>query len=171
MANQPLALTGSSVREVVGGKAGPLKGFDIGGGNAEAATPASGDVLGNAQPGSPIAGQKPHASTHPTAGLPGYPAFDYMAPAGTPVVAPATGKIVQLSGHDPAMGPTNGPHGPFGWSIYIQAKDGTLYYLTHLGSRLVHLGQQVMAGQKIGTVGDYAKWGGASHVHQGVHHA
>jgi murein DD-endopeptidase MepM/ murein hydrolase activator NlpD len=106
---------------------------------------------------------------HPTAGLEGYPAHDYMADAGSPVVAPVGGTIVRFSGHDPAGGPVNGVHGPFGWSEYLQGDDGHLYYLTHLGSRSVTVGDKVKAGQVIGTVGDYSRWGGASHVHEGIH--
>lgn len=119
--------------------------------------------------GSPVAGQKPHKATHETLGLPGYPAFDYMAPAGTAVVAPVSGKIIKLSGHDPKNGPTSGPHGPFGWSIYLKGDDGKTYFLTHLGSRDVELGKRVKAGTRIGSIGDYSKWGGADHVHTGVH--
>lgn len=106
---------------------------------------------------------------HPTAGLPGYLAHDYMAKAGSGVVAPVGGKIVRLSGHDPSGGPTSGVHGPFGWSLYLQGDDGRTYYMTHLGSRDVKPGQVVKAGQVLGTVGDYARWGGADHVHMGVH--
>lgn len=106
---------------------------------------------------------------HQTEGLPGYPAHDFFAPSGSPVVAPVTGRVVKLSGHDPAEGPVEGPHGPLGWSVYIEAPDGHTYYLTHLGSRSVHLGQTIKAGQRIGSVADYAKYGTPSHVHMGVH--
>src|SRR5262245_15380791 len=106
---------------------------------------------------------------HPTAGLPGYDAYDYMAKAGSPAVAPITGKVIKLSGHDPSGGPTQGVHGPFGWSVYIQGDDGHTYYMTHMGGRNVKVGQKVKAGQQIGTVGNYAKWGGADHIHMGVH--
>ena len=106
---------------------------------------------------------------HETAGLSGYPAFDYFGDAGAPVIAPVSGKIVRFSGHDPAGGPTSGVHGPFGWSIYLQGDDGHSYYMTHLGSRDVQVGQQVKAGAELGTIGDYARWGGANHVHMGVH--
>jgi len=107
-------------------------------------------------------------AAHPTAGLPGFPAKDYMAPAGAPAVAPVAGTVIRFSGHDPASGPTSGVHGPFGWSLYIRGADGHTYYLTHMGSRSVKVGQRVKAGQQIGTVGDYAKWGGADHIHMGV---
>lgn len=126
-------------------------------------------VIAGAQPGSPIAGIARHAATHQTEGLAGFPAYDYMASAGTAVVAPVSGKIVRFSGHDPAIGPTEGPHGPFGWSIYLQGNDGHIYYLTHLGSRTITVGSRVTQGQKIGSVGNYAKYGTPSHVHMGVH--
>jgi len=122
------------------------------------------------KPGDPLlmSQQTSVGGEHPTAGLAGYPAYDYFAKAGSETVAPATGKVVKLSGHDPSAGPTEGPHGPFGWSVYIQGDDGRVYYMTHMGSRSVQLGQQVKAGQQIGTVGDYAKYGTPSHIHMGV---
>lgn len=118
--------------------------------------------------GSPVPGQQRQAATHPTAGLPGYPAYDYMAPAGSSAVAPVSGTVVKLSGHDPGGGPPNGPHGPFGWSVYIKGDDGHTYFLTHMGARSVHVGQRVRRGQRIGNVGNYARWGGANHIHMGV---
>lgn len=120
------------------------------------------------KPGMPVAMVTSVGGLHETSGLAGYPAHDYMAPAGTPVIAPVGGRVFKLSGHDPANGPTSGPHGPFGWSLYIRGNDGRNYFLTHLGSRHVRLGQVVRAGQPIGTVGNYAHWGGANHVHMGV---
>lgn len=111
---------------------------------------------------------------HNTAGLPGYPAIDFGADAGAPIIAVETGEIVKLSGHDPAQGPSDpvlGVHGPFGWSAYLLGESGTEYYYTHMGTRSVQLGQKVLGGTQIGTVGDYAKWGGANHVHVGVHPA
>lgn len=118
--------------------------------------------------GSPVPGQPPVAATHQTAGLDGFPAVDYFARAGSPCVSPVTGKVTRLSGHDPVNGPVNGVHGPFGWSVYIEG-GGKTYYLTHMGSRTVKAGDSVRQGQKIGTVGNYARWGGTDHIHQGVH--
>ena len=106
---------------------------------------------------------------HETMGLPGYPAHDYFAPAGTPAVAPVDGTVSRLSGHPPGEGPTEGPHGPFGWSVYISGDNGHSYYLTHLGSRTVSVGEQVKLGEPIGTVGDYARYGTPSHIHMGIH--
>lgn len=119
--------------------------------------------------GVPVADLTSEGGPHPTMGLAGYPARDYFAPAGSGAVAPVAGKVVRLSGHDPRLGPVEGPHGPLGWSVYIQGTDGHEYYLTHLGSRSVQVGQTVKAGQPIGTVANYAKYGTPSHIHMGVH--
>src|SRR5215831_14335844 len=127
-------------------------------------------VLGTAKTGDPIPGryQTSISGEHATEGLDGFPAHDYFASAGSPAVAPVTGTIVKLSGHDPAEGPTEGPHGPFGWSVYVQGDNGRTYYMTHMGTRDVKVGQQVKAGQLLGTVGNYAKYGTPSHIHMGV---
>lgn len=127
--------------------------------------------IGQVKTGDPITGkfQTSISGEHPTEGLPGFPARDYMAPAGSPVVAPVSGTIVKLSGHDPSAGPTEGAHGPFGWSVYVQGTNGRTYYLTHMGSRDVKVGQTVKAGTSLGTVGDYARWTGTpDHIHMGV---
>jgi murein DD-endopeptidase MepM/ murein hydrolase activator NlpD len=101
-------------------------------------------------------------------GLAGYPAHDFFAPSGSEVVAPIGGKVIRLSGHDPKQGPTEGPHGPLGWSVYIKGNDGKTYFLTHMGSRSVKVGEKVKAGVPIGTVADYAAYGTPSHIHMGV---
>jgi murein DD-endopeptidase MepM/ murein hydrolase activator NlpD len=123
-----------------------------------------------ARPGDPVVSRKQSVGgLHDTMNLPGYPAHDYFAPAGSHAVAPVTGTIIRLSGHDPANGPANGPHGPLGWSVYIKGSDGRTYYLTHMGSRNVKVGQKVKQGQIIGTVANYDKYGTPSHIHMGIH--
>ncbi len=116
--------------------------------------------------------------THQTLGLPGVPAVDVFAPAHTQVLAPATGKVVKLSGYPPT--PTTAPGGPYGWSFYLTVDpirlppDGGTFYLTHFGARapLVKLGGCVARGEVIGQVADYS---GAthgvtpSHIHMGFH--
>lgn len=109
--------------------------------------------------------------THQTSGLPGFPAVDCFAPAGTKVCAPATGKVVKLSGHAPTSSAT--PGGPYGWSIYLKRRDGRCYFLTHFGTRsaIVKLGACIAQGEVIGTVADYAgATNGAtpSHIHEGL---
>lgn len=143
-------------------------------GSAPVASAAGLDVMPTKRPkgfkgGDPVIGGTSVGGEHDTAGLPGYPAKDYFAPAGSTAVAPVSGKVIKLSGHDPKGGPTNGPHGPLGWSVYIQAADGRTYFLTHLGKRSVKVGQTIKAGTPIGTVANYDKYGTPSHIHMGVH--
>lgn len=110
--------------------------------------------------------------THETLGLPGFPAVDVFAPAGAVVLAPATGRIVKLSGSKPAA--TAKPGGPYGWSIYLTARDGGTYFLTHFGTRagICKLGACIGRGEAIGTVADYAKATAGKtppHIHEGFH--
>ncbi len=109
--------------------------------------------------------------THQTSGLPGFPAIDCFASAGSKVCAPATGKIVKLSGRKPTQ--TAKPGGPYGWSIYLQRRDGRTYFLTHFGSRaaIAKIGNCIGRGEVIGTVADYSKATAGktpSHIHQGL---
>lgn len=129
-----------------------------------------GPVLSSAYHNSPIPGQRPQTGrTHDTSGLDGYPAYDYFAPPGTPVVAPASGLVFKLSGKDPKLG---GPaHGPLGWSIYIAASDGsgTRYYMTHIDKRRVKLGMHVTQGQVIAYVAKGTPgWQAEPHCHMGM---
>jgi len=140
-----------------------------GGGAARPSATSFGAGSGPAGRRSPVAHMTSEGGQHPTAGLGGYPARDYFARPGTAAVAPVNGKVIRLSGHDPAQGPTQGPHGPLGYSVYIQGDDGHTYFLTHMGNRTVRPGQRVRAGQKIGTVANYDKYGTPSHIHMGVH--
>lgn len=103
-----------------------------------------------------------------TAGIPGFSGADYMAPSGSAAVAPIAGKVVRLSGRDPADGPS-GRGGALGWSVYIRGTDGRVYYLTHMGSRDVAVGDVVKLGQQIGTVANWHQfWGTPDHIHMGV---
>lgn len=113
-------------------------------------------------------------STHQTGGLPGFPAIDVFADGGTVVLAPATGRIVKLSGKAPT--PTTSPGGPYGWSVYLTARDGGTYFLTHFASRsaICKVGNCVGRGEPLGRVADYAKATAGktpSHIHMGLHPA
>jgi murein DD-endopeptidase MepM/ murein hydrolase activator NlpD len=136
--------------------------------NASTSPANFGAGKGDAGRRSPVGHLTSEGGVHPTAGLAGYPARDYFARPGTAAVAPVNGTVVRLSGHDPAQGPTQGPHGPLGYSVYIKGDDGHEYFLTHMGSRTVKPGQRVRSGQKIGTVANYDKYGTPSHIHMGV---
>ena len=117
--------------------------------------------------GSPIAGQKPQRSSHQTAGLDGYPAFDYMAKAGTSVAAPVDGVVIKRSGKDPKLG--GPPGGPLGYSVYIKGSDGRIYYLTHIDRVRPKIGARVRQGQKIAVVANGPASWSQPHVHMGVH--
>lgn len=111
-------------------------------------------------------------ATHQTGGLPGFPAIDCFAASGTPVLAPATGKIVKRSGHAPT--PTAKPGGPYGWSMYLQARDGGTYFLTHFNviAAICKVGNCIGRGEVIGTVARYTeatKGKTPSHIHMGYH--
>ena len=103
---------------------------------------------------------------HPTAGLPGYPAIDFLARGGTPILAVQSGRIRRHSGRNPALGVVSGS--VFGWSLYLRADSGSDYFYTHLGRRTTHEDQRVVAGQVIGEVGHWPGDPGRSHVHVGV---
>ncbi|MFG2130820.1 peptidoglycan DD-metalloendopeptidase family protein [Streptomyces sp. NPDC048751] len=68
--------------------------------------------------------------------------LDLVAPSGTPIYAPADGKIVHA-----------GPGGSYGNMTEIQHADGTITLYAHQTSIKVSVGQQVKRGQQIGTVG------------------
>lgn len=116
-------------------------------------------------------------ATHVTAGLPGYPAVDVFAKAGTIALSPADGIVDQLSGHQPTGSAK--PGGPYGLSCYVKRAGGGRYYLTHFGALEVKVGDRVKRGQRLGPLVDWeaaAKaWnrqhGGStvtpSHIHEG----
>jgi hypothetical protein len=131
---------------------------------------AGGQQIPGSHAGYPVPRPTSVGPIHDTSGLPGYPARDYFAPAGSPCVSPVNGKIARFSGHDPALGAIEGAGGPLGWSVYItESSTGYSYYLTHMGSRLCFVGETVQTGEVIGTVANYHKYGRADHIHMGVH--
>jgi murein DD-endopeptidase MepM/ murein hydrolase activator NlpD len=87
--------------------------------------------------------------------------IDLLAPAGTPLVAVASGHITRLSNTDRGRG---------GISLWLRDARGTAYYYAHNHHNLVHLGQQVRAGQLLARVGatGNAK-GGPPHLHFQLH--
>lgn len=106
---------------------------------------------------------------HPTAGLPGNWARDFMAAGGTPVVAVQNATIRKLSGRPPAIG-ADQVVGIYGWSIHYEAPGGYRFFSTHYGDRVdaLHVGMRVRAGDLIGHVGHWPGDPGRSHLHLGV---
>ena len=87
--------------------------------------------------------------------------IDLLAPAGTPLVAVASGRISRLSNRDRGRG---------GISLWLRDRRGTAYYYAHNQHNLVHLGQPVQAGQllaRVGTTGNAR--GGPPHLHFQLH--
>jgi murein DD-endopeptidase MepM/ murein hydrolase activator NlpD len=130
--------------------------------------PSSGERVGDTYPGSPVPGQRYHTATHETAGLPGFPAFDYMAPAGTPCVSPVDGKVYKRSGSAP--GAHCSPGGACGYSVYISG-GGKSYFLTHIDKVTVGVGDRVRQGEQIAVVADGPRSWSTPHVHMGVRDA
>jgi murein DD-endopeptidase MepM/ murein hydrolase activator NlpD len=116
----------------------------------------------------PIARGSRPTFLHPTAGLLGNWALDWMSPGGTPVVAVEPAKIKKLSGRDPRQG-ADQAIGIFGYSIHYETSAGYRYFSTHYGEReRLYVGQVVQAGQKIGEIGNWPGDPGRSHLHLGV---
>jgi hypothetical protein len=71
---------------------------------------------------------------------------DWFAPAGTPVVSPASGTIVEVT-------PSRGSSGQiFGGVVKVQEPSGRVFVFRHVDPVGVELGQQVAAGTPLATV-------------------
>lgn len=106
------------------------------------------------------------SSLHPTSGLTGNWALDWIVPPGTQVRSPESGKIQRLSGRDPNDDVSDSA-GVFGWTVYVRTPQGYVYFITHLGWRAsLVVDQPVIAGQVLGRVGDQEYR--PDHVHVGV---
>jgi len=105
---------------------------------------------------------------HQTGGIAHNYALDYMAPGGVNVLAVEAGTIYRLSGYEPGTGVHQGS--VYGYNIYLQTKDGLMYFYTHMDRRYVSVGQKVKKGDIIGRVGQWPGDPGRSHTHLGVTH-
>lgn len=108
--------------------------------------------------------------THTTSGLPGFPAIDVFQPAGTIMLAPATGTVTRVSGKAPTR--TVKPGGAYGWSVYLapdRAPDKP-FFLTHFGTLSVQVGDHLEYGHPVGAVADFAAATNGvtpDHIHEG----
>lgn len=102
---------------------------------------------------------------HPTSGIGGNYALDFMAAPGTPVLAVEDGEVSRTSGYDPASG-LHGAGDVFGWSVYLRCKGG-FWYSTHYGRLAVSGGDRVRVGDILGWVGDWPRDRPRSHTHLG----
>lgn len=100
--------------------------------------------------------------THDTAGLPGFPAIDCFADAGTDVHPPEDGELVY-----PHPLPWNLERRSGGWTCYYHGASGDTYFLTHFG-RLVQAGHYRKT-DVIGAVGKVPRDAWPAHIHEGKH--
>lgn len=100
--------------------------------------------------------------THPvpgavrSQGIHGYNGVDYAAPVGTPVLAAAAGEVIISRG--------SGWNGGYGSYVVIKHPNGTQTLYAHLSSVAVTVGERVVAGEKIGGVGNTGRSTG-NHLH------
>jgi murein DD-endopeptidase MepM/ murein hydrolase activator NlpD len=87
--------------------------------------------------------------------------IDLLAPAGTPLVAVADGRITRAGNRERGLG---------GITLWLRATSGTWFYYAHNQRNLVHLGQRVRAEQVIAQVGATGNArGGPPHLHFQIH--
>lgn len=104
---------------------------------------------------------------HPTSGIRGNYALDFMAKPNTPILAVESGTITRISGYNPTTG-VHGAGDVFGWSYYLRTLSSFgFYYGTHLGRVFVGAGQKVRVGDIIGLVGNWPHDPPRSHHHLG----
>lgn len=91
-----------------------------------------------------------------TQGIHGYNAVDIGAPAGTPIVASATGDVI--------VSRSAGWNGGYGSYVVIRHNNGTQTLYSHLSQNIVYTGDRVVQGQIIGYVGSTGRATGP-HLH------
>ncbi len=99
---------------------------------------------------------KPLAFYSKTQGLHGYNGVDLAAPAGTPIMAAASGEIIISKNY--------GWNGGYGEYVVISHSNGTQTLYSHMSGNITYSGMRVIQGQVIGYVGSTGKSTG-SHLH------
>ena len=113
-----------------------------------------------------IEGRISAGGAHPTSGLSGFPARDYMAAGGSDVFAPYDAVVPSV--RPIGWASTQNPAAGFGGQrVYLMDSRGYEGYFAHLGTLSVQSGQRVQQGQKIGTVWRWPNDPGRSHIHFG----
>lgn len=117
-----------------------------------------------------IQGRVTAGGPHPTSGLPGFPARDYLAAGGSLARSPINGKVSssrpfgRLATQNPAAG--------FGGArLYLERPNGKEIYIAHFGlgpnDLLVEPGQHLDVGEPLGRVWRWPNDPGRSHLHMG----
>lgn len=82
---------------------------------------------------------------------------DFATPIGTPIVSMSSGTVIFAGGD-----------GAFGNKVEIEYWDGTVSYYAHMDTISVSVGQQVAAGERVGTSGNSGRSTGP-HLHLEIH--
>ena len=101
--------------------------------------------------GNPYGDQRPYGR---------HPGIDFVVPIGTPVIAPADGKVTEIRNFD-GPNPWQG-----GWVVQLSHADGFHSAYLHLTKHKVEIGQPLKRGQLIGLSG--ASNSGHAHLHFGT---
>lgn len=115
-----------------------------------------------ARGGTTVTGGGSAGFTHPlpgsvrSQGIHGYNGVDLAAPAGTPILAAASGEVI--------VSRSSGWNGGYGLYVVVKHANGTQTLYAHLSSVAVSVGQNVSAGQKLGGVGNTGRSTG-NHLH------
>ncbi len=130
----------------------------IPGGQVNTPTPAR--TVASAPSGGSSAGSGYYVHPLPgairTQGLHGYNAVDYGAPVGTPIRAAAAGRVI--------VSRQGGWNGGYGNYVVIEHPNGTQTLYAHNHVNYVSVGEQVIQGQTIATVGNTGRSTGP-HLH------
>ncbi len=102
--------------------------------------------------------------THETGGLPGFPAIDVFAPAGTNVFPPEAGTLHYRHRIEWNLDKRVG-----GGTIYLHGKSGAWYFLTHLDYATLRSRPKIQRWHRLGKVAEVPAGWWVPHVHEGKH--
>lgn len=126
------------------------------------ATPAPSKNIASTRGGTSASGSGSAGFTHPlpgsvrSQGIHGYNGVDFAAPAGTPILASASGEVIIARG--------SGWNGGYGLYVVLKHGNGTQTLYAHMSRLAVSTGVRVSAGQIIGYVGNTGRSTG-NHLH------
>lgn len=100
--------------------------------------------------------------THSTAGLPKFPAIDVFGKPGTQVFPPERGKLVYKH-----FIPWDTTKRIGGWTCYLKAASGNVYFLTHFATMRER--EKIQLWHPIGRIAEVPHHAWEPHIHEGKH--